>query len=97
MLRFKRIYTYMLQTFLPVFCMTFAICFFIFLMQFLWRYVDDLVGKGLGVGVLAELFFYASLTLAPQALPLAVLLASLMTFGNLGDSLELLAMKASGI
>lgn len=87
----------MLQTFLPMFCMTFFICLFIVLMQFLWRYVDDLVGKGLGFGVMAELFFYASLTLVPLALPLAVLLASLMTFGNLGESLELLAMKASGI
>ena len=87
----------MLQIFLPLFCMTFFICLFIVLMQFLWRYVDDLVGKGLGFGVMAELFFYASLTLVPMALPLAVLLASLMTFGNLGESLELLAMKASGI
>lgn len=87
----------MLQTFLPMFCMTFFICLFIVLMQFLWRYVDDLVGKGLSFGVMAELFFYASLTLVPMALPLAVLLASLMTFGNLGESLELLAMKASGI
>jgi len=87
----------MLQTFLPMFCMTFLICLFIVLMQFLWRYVDDLVGKGLGFGVMAELFFYAALTLVPLALPLAILLASLMTFGNLGESLELLAMKASGI
>ena len=87
----------MLQTFLPMFCMTFMICLFIVLMQFLWRYVDDLVGKGLGFGVMAELFFYAALTLVPMALPLAILLASLMTFGNLGESLELLAMKASGI
>ncbi len=93
----KRIYTFMLQTFLPLFCMTFAICLFIFMMQFLWRYVDEFVGKGLGVGVIAELFFYAALTLCPMALPLAILLASLMTFGNLGSSLELLAMKASGI
>lgn len=93
----KRIYTYMLQTFLPVLCMTFAICLFIFMMQFLWNYVGQFVGKGLGIGVLAELFFYASLRLCPMALPLAILLASLMTFGNLGDSLELLAMKASGI
>jgi len=93
----KRIYTFMLQTFLPLFCMTFAICLFIFMMQFLWRYVDEFVGKGLGVGVIAELFFYAALTLCPMALPLAILLASLMTFGNLGASLELLAMKASGI
>lgn len=97
MFRIKRIYSYMLQTFLPVFCMTFAICLFIFMMQFLWRYVDQFVGKGLGIGVIAELFFYASLTMVPMALPLSILLASLMTFGNLGDSLELLAMKASGI
>lgn len=96
-MRIKRIYTFMLQTFLPLFCMTFAICLFIFMMQFLWRYVDEFVGKGLGVGVIAELFFYAALTLCPMALPLAILLASLMTFGNLGSSLELLAMKASGI
>ena len=96
-MRIKRIYTFMLQTFLPMFCMTFMICLFIVLMQFLWRYVDDLVGKGLGFGVMAELFFYAALTLVPMALPLAILLASLMTFGNLGESLELLAMKASGI
>lgn len=87
----------MLQTFLPMFCMTFMICLFIVLMQFLWRFVDDLVGKGLGFGVMAELFFYAALTFVPMALPLGILLASLMTFGNLGESLELLAMKASGI
>lgn len=93
----KRIYTFMLQTFLPLFCMTFAICLFIFMMQFLWNYVGQFVGKGLGLGVIAELFCYASLTMFPMALPLAILLASLMTFGNLGDSLELLAMKASGI
>lgn len=93
----KRIYTFMLQTFLPIFCMTFAICLFIFMMQFLWRYVDEFVGKGLGLGVIAEMFFYAALQTCPMALPLAILLASLITFGNLGESLELLAMKASGI
>lgn len=96
-MRIKRIYTYMLQTFLPMFCMTFMICLFIVLMQFLWRYVENFVGKGLGIGIMAELFFYAALTLVPLALPLAILLASLMTFGNLGESLELLSMKASGI
>ena len=95
--KIKRIYTFMLQTFLPLFCMTFAICLFIFMMQFLWRYVDEFVGKGLGLGVIGELFFYAALQTCPMALPLAVLLASLITFGNLGESLELLAMKASGI
>ena len=87
----------MLQTFLPLFAMTFGICLFIVLMQFLWRYIDDLVGKGLELPVLAELFFYAGLFMVPTALPLAILLASLMTFGNLGERLELLAMKAAGI
>lgn len=66
-------------------------------MQFLWRYLDDLVGKGLSISVVGELFFYAALTMVPTALPLAVLLASLMTFGNLGEKFELTAMKAAGI
>lgn len=87
----------MLQTFIPVFVMTFFICLFIVLMQFLWRYIDDLVGKGLDISVIAELFFYAALTMVPMALPLAILLASLMTFGNLGEKFELTAMKAAGI
>lgn len=87
----------MLQTFLPLFFMTFGICLFIVLMQFIWRFVDDLVGKGLEISVLAELFFYAALSLVPMALPLAILLASLMTFGNLGERLELLAMKSAGV
>ncbi len=97
MFKIKRIYTFILQTFLPVFCMTFFICLFIVLMQFLWQHVDKFVGKGLEISLIAELFFYAALSLCPMALPLAVLLASLMTFGNLGESLELTAMKASGI
>ncbi len=87
----------MLQTFLPLFAMTFGICLFIILMQFLWRYVDEMVGKGLELHVLAEMFFYAALSFVPTALPLAILLASLMTFGNIGESLELLAMKSSGV
>lgn len=87
----------MLQTFLPLFLMTFGICLFIVLMQFLWRYIDDMVGKGLGISVLGEMLFYAALFLVPMALPLAILLASLMTFGNLGERLELLAMKSAGV
>ena len=87
----------MLQTFLPLFFMTFGICLFIVLMQFLWRYIDDMVGKGLGIAVLSEMLFYAALCLVPMALPLAILLASLMTFGNLGERLELLAMKSAGV
>lgn len=77
--------------------MTFVICLFIVLMQFIWRYVEDFVGKGLDNAVLAELFLYAALTLIPMALPLSLLLASLMAFGNLGERLELLAIKASGV
>lgn len=97
MLKIKRLYSFMLQTFLPLFFMTFGICLFIVLMQFLWRYIDDMVGKGLGILVLGEMFFYAALFLVPMALPLAILLASLMTFGNLGERLELLAMKSAGV
>ena len=97
MLGIKRLYTFMLQSFLPLFLMTFFICLFIVLMQFLWRYIDDLVGKGLEMSVIGELFFYAALTMVPLALPLAILLASLMTFGNLGERFELTAMKASGV
>ena len=77
--------------------MTFFICLFIVLTQFLWKSIEDLVGKGLSVGVICELFFYAALSMVPTALPLAVLLASLMVFGNLGEKFELTAMKASGI
>ena len=82
---------------MPIFLMTFGICMFIVLMQFLWKYVDEMVGKGLEISVLLEMFFYAALSLVPMALPLAILLASLMTFGNLGEQLELLAMKSAGI
>ena len=77
--------------------MTFFICVFILLMQFLWKYIDDLVGKGLEWNFVAELLTYASFGLVPLAFPLAMLLASIMTFGNLGENYELVAMKASGI
>ena len=97
MLTIKRLDTFMLQRFIPLLVMTFFICLFIVLMQFLFRQIDDLVGKGLTFDVLGELFFYAALTFVPMALPLAVLLASLMVFGNLGEKFELTAMKAAGI
>ncbi len=93
----KRLYLFILQSFLPLFAMTFFIVLFIVLMQFLWKYIDDLVGKGLSFSLIAELFFYAAVTMVPMALPLAILLASLMTFGNFGEKFELTAMKASGI
>ncbi len=66
-------------------------------MQFLWKYVDVLVGKGVEWYIITELLFYAAATFVPLALPLAILLSSLMTFGNLGEHYELVAMKASGI
>ena len=97
MLKIKRLYVFMLKTFLPLFLMTFCICLFIVIMQFLWKYIDELVGKGLSVDLIAELFFYAALSMVPLALPLSILLASLMTFGNLGEHFELTAMKSSGI
>lgn len=93
----KRLYGFILKSFLPLFAMTFFIVLFIVLMQFLWKYIDDLVGKGLSMSLIGELFFYAAVSLVPMALPLAILLASLMTFGNYGEKFELTAMKASGI
>lgn len=77
--------------------MTFLISWFIVLMQFLWKYVEELVGKGLGVDVIAQTVFYAAMSLVPLAMALGVLFASIMYFGNMGERLELLAMKASGI
>ncbi len=77
--------------------MTFCICLFIVMMQFLWRYIDELVGKGLSIDLVAELFFYAALSMVPLALPLSILLAALMTFGDLGEHVELTALKSSGI
>lgn len=76
---------------------TFFICVFLLLMQFLWKYIDDLVGKGLEWNVISELLFYASLTLIPLALPLSVLLATIMTYGALGEKNELFAMKSGGV
>jgi len=93
----KRLYSYILTTFIPLFLMTFVICLFLVLMQFLWKYVEDMVGKGLGLDVIGEMFFYAALNLIPMALPLAILLASLMVFGNIGENFELLAIKSAGI
>lgn len=77
--------------------MTFFITLFVFDMQFLWKYIDDLIGKGLETNILFELLFYASATMVPMALPLAVLLASIMTFGSFGEHFELTSIKSSGI
>ena len=96
-LRIKKLDIFVLKSFTLLFAGTFFICLFIFMMQFLWRYVDELVGKGLELTVLAQFFFLSALTLIPISLPLAILLAALMTFGNFGERYELLSMKAAGI
>jgi len=96
-LRIKKLDIFILKSFLLLFAGTFFICLFIFMMQFLWKYVDEMVGKGLEISVLAQFFFYSALTLIPLSLPLAILLAALMTFGNFGERFELLSMKAAGI
>ena len=93
----KQLYKLILKSFLGSFVFTFFIVIFVLLMQFLWVYVDDLVGKGLSFKIIMELFFHASITFVPMALPLAILLASIMSFGDLGEHYELVAIKASGI
>lgn len=87
----------MLKSFSGPFVATLFISMFVLIMQFLWRQIDEIVGKGLDFSVIAELLFYASVTLLPMALPLAVLLSSIMTFGNLGENYELIALKSAGI
>ncbi len=93
----KRLHRYILRSFIGPLVLTFFIVMFLMIMQFLWKYIDDLVGKGLTLDVLAELLFYLAASFVPMALPLAILLAALMTFGNLGERFELTAMKSSGI
>ena len=97
MYKLKRLDTFILGKFLQLFVGAFFICLFVFVMQFMWRYVDDLVGKGLTAIVLGKFMWYVSVSLVPTSLPLAVLLASLITFGNMGENLELLSMKAAGV
>ncbi len=93
----KRLHSFILKSFLGPLTFTFFICMFVLLMQFLWRYIEDFVGKGLEWTVIVEFMFYISATLVPMALPLAILLASIMSFGNMGENYELIAMKAAGI
>ncbi len=93
----KRLYRYLLKSFLGPLLLTFLIVLFIMIMQFLWKYIDDLVGKGLDFSTLGELLFYFTLSFVPMTLPLAILLASLMTFGNMGENFELTAIKSSGV
>ena len=97
MFRIKKLDIFIAKQFGLLFIGTFFICQFVLMMQFLWRYVDELIGKGLSMEILAQFFWYMGLMLMPQAFPLAILLSSLITFGNLGESSELTAIKAAGI
>ncbi|MGC9330498.1 MAG: LptF/LptG family permease [Bacteroidales bacterium] len=92
-----KLHKYIISSFIGPLIITFLLSIFILLMQFLWKYIDDLVGKDLEWNVIAELLLYASATLVPMALPLAILLSSLMLFGNMGENYELFALKSSGI
>ena len=93
----KKVDTFVLKSFIGPLILTFFIVLIILILQFLWMYVDELAGKGLDFKILAELIYHFSLTFVPTALPLAILLASLMTFGNMGEFSELSALKSSGI
>ncbi|MBL7925936.1 MAG: LptF/LptG family permease [Bacteroidia bacterium] len=93
----KKLNLLVLKSFLGPFFLTFFIALFVLLMQFLWKYIDDLVGKGLEWHVVARLLLYSSVYLVPMALPLAILISSIMTFGNMGEHYELVAAKAAGI
>jgi lipopolysaccharide export system permease protein len=97
MFRIRKLDIFVTKQFMLLFVGTFFICQFVLMMQFLWRYVDELIGKGLSLEVMAQFFWYMGLMLMPQAFPLAILLSSLITFGNLGESSELTAVKAAGI
>ena len=97
MFRIKKLDIFIAKQFGLLFIGTFFICQFVLMMQFLWRYIDELIGKGLSMDIMAQFFWYMGLILVPQALPLAILLSSLITFGNLGESSELTAIKAAGI
>ena len=97
MFRIKKLDIFIAKQFGLLFLAAFVICQFVLMMQFLWRYVDELIGKGLSMDVLAQFFWYMGIMLMPQAFPLAILLSSLIAFGNLGESSELTAIKAAGI
>ena len=93
----KKLDVFMLKAFIGPFVLTTGVATFILLIQYLLKYFDDLVGKNLGASVFGELLFYFSLNMMQNALPLGVLVASLMTFGNLGEHFELTAIKSAGI
>ena len=93
----KKLDLFITKSFLKNLMATFFICLFIFIVQLLWRWIDDFVEKGLDMSIIAKFFMFGSVSLVSKALPLAILLAALMTFGNFGEKLELLAMKSAGV
>ena len=93
----KKLDKLLITSFIPPFVMTFFIALFVLIMQFLWKYIDDIVGKGLEISVILELLFYLSTSLIPMALPIAVLISSVMVMGNLGERYELASIKSAGI
>ena len=93
----KRLHLLVLKSFLGPFFLTFCIVIFVLVMQFLFKYINDLIGKGLEMKIIAEFFLYLTTSMVPLALPLALLMAALMTFGTLGEYNELTALKSSGI
>lgn len=97
MIGVKKLDRFVLGNFLLIFSGSFFITLFVLMMQFTWRYVDEIVGKGITMDILGQFYWYMAITMVPMALPLAVLLASLISFGNMGERLELLAMKAAGV
>ena len=94
---FKKLDKLIIKAFVGPFIATFFITVLVLVMQFFWLYIDDFVGKGLGVDIVLKFIWYQSAVLIPLALPLAILLSSLMTFGSLGESFELVAIKSAGI
>lgn len=93
----KKLDILILRSFIGPFIVTFFVTLFVLVMQFFWLYMDELIGKGLGVWMIIQLLFYMSTTMVPLALPLGILLASIMTFGNMGENFELVAIKSAGI
>ncbi len=93
----KKLDKLVIKSFVGPLILTFVVAVFVLLMQFIWKYVDDIAGKGLSVGIILELLMDASATFVPMAMPIAVLFASIMTMGNLGEHYELVAIKSGGI
>ena len=93
----KKLDKLIVKAFIGPFVVTFFVTLFVLIMQFLWKYINDLVGKGLDMFTVSQLLAYMSASMVPMALPLAILLSSIMTFGNLGESFELVALKSAGI